>query len=299
MRILNYGSLNLDYTYHVQHIVAPGETVASSGLEVFCGGKGLNQSIALAKAGASVFHGGMTGEDGDPLLEACRRSGVDSRFIRRIEGRSGSAVIQVERGGQNSIVLYGGANQANKPEFVDEALAFFEEGEWLLLQNEVNGLDYMIEKAHSNGLKIALNPSPFQEDILKCGIEKVSLLFLNEVEGEQLTKKTEPEQMIKILNREYPDTAVVLTLGGAGAVYAAGGEVFLCPARKVEALDTTGAGDTFTGYFLAALTDGKTPRRCLEEAAAAAAIAVSRLGASASIPERSEVEKLLNDSPVR
>ena len=187
----------------------------------------------------------------------------------------------------------------DKPEFVDEALAFFEEGEWVLLQNEVNGLDYMIEKAHSNGLKIALNPSPFQEDILKCGIEKVSLLFLNEVEGEQLTKKTEPEQMIKILYREYPETAVVLTLGGAGAVYAAGGEVFLCPARKVEALDTTGAGDTFTGYFLAALTDGKTPRRCLEEAAAAAAIAVSRVGASASIPERSEVEKLLNDSPVR
>ena len=98
---------------------------------------------------------------------------------------------------------------------------------------------------------------------------------------------------------KWKETAVVLTLGGAGAVYAAGGEVFLCPARKVEALDTTGAGDTFTGYFLAALTDGKTPRRCLEVAAAAAAIAVSRLGASASIPERSEVEKLLNDSPVR
>lgn len=127
---------------------------------------------------------------------------MDSRFIRRIEGRSGSAVIQVERGGQNSIVLYGGANQANKPEFVDEALAFFEEGEWLLLQNEVNGLDYMIEKAHSNGLKIALNPSPFQEDILS-GIEKVSLLFLRS--GRRTAyKKTEPEQMIKDFEQGIP-----------------------------------------------------------------------------------------------
>lgn len=246
-----------------------------------------------------MFHGGMTGEDGDPLLEACRPKRCGLPFYPEVEGRSGSAVIQVERGGQNSIVLYGGANQANKPEFVDEALAFFEEGEWLLLQNEVNGLDYMIEKAHSNGLKIALNPSPFQEDILKCGIEKVSLLFLNEVEGEQLTKKTEPEQMIKILNREYPETAVVLTLGGAGAVYAAGGEVFLWSGKEsrgpgynrrrgyVYRLFSCGLDGWENSTPVPGRGGGRGGNRCIT------------FGASASIPERSEVEKLLNDSPVR
>ena len=182
MKVLNFGSLNLDYVYSVDHMVTPGETLASYGMNVFCGGKGLNQSIALAKAGVTVYHAGMIGEEGDILLETCRDGGVKADYIRKIEGRSGHTIIQVDKTGQNCILLYGGANQSITKEYVDEVLAHFEKGDILLLQNEVNMLDYIIDSAYEKGLMIILNPSPYNSALDTCDFNKISMFLLNEIE---------------------------------------------------------------------------------------------------------------------
>ena len=149
MKVLNFGSLNLDYVYQVNSILIPGETQASTDRKIFCGGKGLNQSIALAKAGVTVYHAGMIGEGGEILLETCRENNVNTKFIRQISGPSGHTVIQVDKNGQNCILLYGGANRSITREFANEVLEHFEKGDILLLQNEINELDYIIERANA------------------------------------------------------------------------------------------------------------------------------------------------------
>ena len=148
MKVLNYGSLNVDYVYSVDHIIVGGETQHSSKLEVFSGGKGLNQSIALAKAGVPVYHAGIVGSDGDILLDACKEAGVNTKYIRRLPVKGGHTMIQVDKNAQNCIILYGGTNQMQTREFVDEVLADFGEGDYLLLQNEINMLDYIIDQAY-------------------------------------------------------------------------------------------------------------------------------------------------------
>ncbi|MBR2850985.1 MAG: ribokinase, partial [Anaerotignum sp.] len=155
MKVLNIGSLNLDYVYQVDHIVQPGETEASFDMNIFLGGKGINQSMALAKAGVKVYHGGMIGEDGQPFLDACKEYGVNADYIKMIEGKTGHAIIQLDKDAQNSILLYGGANQKLTEDFVDEVLSHFEKGDILLLQNEVNLLPYIVEQAYAKGMQVA------------------------------------------------------------------------------------------------------------------------------------------------
>lgn len=290
MKILNIGSLNLDYVYRMDHIVQPGETEDSHEMGVFLGGKGLNQSIALAKAGAEVYHGGQIGEDGQPFLDACRTYGVHAGHIRQLAGKSGHAIIQVDKGAQNSIILYGGTNQQLTEEYVDGVLDAFEAGDILLLQNEVNLLPYIVEKAFARGMQIALNPSPFNEKLQAVDMSKIGIFLLNEVEGHQLTGQTEPDEILEELKARYPRAKIVLTLGGDGAMYAEGAEKYFQPCFKVTAVDTTAAGDTFTGYFLAGLTEGLPIPEVLRRSAKAAAIAVTRQGAVPSIPERAEVD---------
>ena len=289
MKVLNFGSLNLDYVYSVDHMVAPGETLASSGMNVFCGGKGLNQSIALAKAGVPVYHAGMIGEEGGILLEACKGGGVNAEFIRTIPGKSGHTIIQVDKDGQNCILLYGGANRSITKEYVDEVLGSFEEGDILLLQNEVNLLDYIIDSAYERGMTVILNPSPYDSALDVCDFGKVSMFLLNEVEGAQVTGEEDPEKILEKLKTLYPDTKVVLTLGGNGSVYQYKDEQYRQGVYKVKAVDTTAAGDTFTGYFISSVIEGMPVPEGLKLAAKASAIAVSREGATASIPLREEV----------
>lgn len=183
MKVLNFGSLNLDYVYSVDHMVAEGETLAAGGMNTFCGGKGLNQSIALAKAGVPVYHAGLIGEEGKSLLDACRENGVHTDFIRKIPGKSGHTIIQVDKSGQNCILLYGGANRSMTREFIDEVLSHFEKGDYLLLQNEVNLVDYMVDQAYEKGMEIILNPSPFDRNLEACNLSKISLFLMNEIEG--------------------------------------------------------------------------------------------------------------------
>ncbi len=293
MKVLNIGSMNLDMVYQMDHIVQPGETEASFEMNVFLGGKGINQSMAAAKAGAEVYHSGMIGEDGQPFLDACAEYGVDSRYIRKIEGKSGHAIIQIDRNAQNCIILFGGANQMLTEGYVDEVLADFAAGDILLLQNEVNMLPYIVDKAFEKGMQIALNPSPYNEKLNAVDMKKISIFLLNEVEGFQVTGLTEPDAIITKMLELFPHAKIVLTLGKDGAVYADQSRRHFQPIFPVKAVDTTAAGDTFTGYFLAGLCEGLDIPQILMRSAKASSIAVTRPGAVPSIPWREEVEKAL------
>lgn len=292
MKVLNFGSLNLDYVYSVDHMVTPGETLASYGMNVFCGGKGLNQSIALAKAGVEVYHAGLIGEEGEILLKTCQEGGVDSRYIRKTTEKSGHTIIQVDKDGQNCILLYGGANQSITREYVDEVLSHFEKGDILLLQNEINLLDYIINQAYEKGMMIILNPSPYNEKLDSCDFKKISMLLLNEVEGAQVTGEKDEKKILVRLRELYPDMQVILTLGKDGSVYQYKDQVYRQGIFSVQAVDTTAAGDTFTGYFISSILEGMPVEEGLKLAAKASAIAVSREGATASIPVKAEVESV-------
>lgn len=289
MKFLVMGSLNYDYVYELDHIVRPGETIASTRVETLCGGKGLNQSIALAKAGSGVWHGGIVGEDGELLKKTAAGYDVHVEYLRTVSGRSGHAVIQVDAKGQNSIVLYGGSNQKFTEEFIRETLKNFGRGDYLILQNEVNRVDEIIREGYAHGLNIVLNPSPFAAEILSWDLSKISVFFLNEVEGEQMTGTGDVREMIKILRQRYPKAEIVLTLGEKGAIYGMGEQEIHQPAFPAKVVDTTAAGDTFTGYFLAARAKGFFPDKCLKIAAYASALTVGKKGAAQSIPLWEEV----------
>lgn len=294
MKILNFGSLNLDYVYQVDHFVQKGETLSSQGLQVFCGGKGLNQSLALQKAGLSVYHAGVVGPDGQILLDELEGQGVDCSLIRRVEiPRTGNAVIQNDRQGDNCILLYGGANQAVDQEMVDVVLEQFSAGDYLLLQNEISCLPYLVERAHARGMYIVLNPSPIDEGLQKLDPDMINLLILNEIEGAALASQAaDHPALLAALGRRFPHTEIVLTLGEEGSMYWKDGAMIQEPACRVRpVVDTTAAGDTFTGYYLAQRIQGSTPAQALHLAARAAAIAVTRKGAAASIPTFAEVRQ--------
>ncbi|MGN0406263.1 MAG: ribokinase [Bariatricus sp.] len=296
IRFLSFGSLNIDNVYRVPHIVTPGETLSSLQVSAGCGGKGLNQSIALAKAGASVWHAGMVGEDGQMLLDKLQEADVHTELIQTIAGKSGHTIIQVDENGQNSIILAGGANQSICEEYVDKVLAGFGEGDVLLLQNEINNLPYIVDKAFEKGMRIVLNPSPMNEKIFGMDLEKISLFLLNEVEGAQLLQmerieKSEDSYMevLARIQERYPNAEIVLTLGTDGSVYSGRCGQIRQHAMKVKAVDTTAAGDTFTGYFLREYYQREDVEKALSMATKASAIAVTREGAADSIPCREEV----------
>ena len=218
MKILNFGSMNIDDVYTVSHFVKPGETIKPISYERFSGGKGLNQSIALSRAGAEVYHAGMIGEDGAFLKELLQKSGVHTEYVQTVDTPTGHAIIQVEeRTGQNCIILFGGANQCAVREQIDEVLSHFGEGDWLLLQNEVNDGNGILRCAKERGLKIVLNPSPFEPDIVNWDLEKVSLFLFNEVEGEQMTGEKEPEKILNCICDRYPAAAAAAAVSRKGA----------------------------------------------------------------------------------
>lgn len=297
MRVLSFGSLNIDYVYRLDHIVQPGETISSQGREVFAGGKGLNQSIALARAGADVHHAGIIGEGGLFLKNMLTESGVDTSLIQETSEMNGHTFIQVDRNGQNSIVLYGGTNQMNSQEYIDSVLSGFGKGDVIVLQNEVNMLNEIIERSYERGIFIVLNPSPFDEKISACDLGKVNLLILNEIEGAQISgvESSRPEEILESIKNMLPGTDVLLTLGKNGSFHMdsrSGEKIFQCAVLCNE-VDTTAAGDTYTGYFINSLIRGESISVCMEKAATAAAIAVSRNGAAPSIPCYKEVEEKL------
>lgn len=293
MKILNFGSLNIDIVYTVEHIVRPGETISAPARVLHAGGKGLNQSVAAARAGAQVVHAGNIGADGAFLAELLRDAGADVSHLRTLDAPSGHAVIQVDKNGQNSILVCGGANRMYDREYIDAMLSLAEPGDFVLTQNETNEVSYLLQAAHEKGLRIALNPSPMTEEILSWPLECVSLFLVNETEGEAITGKSEPNAILAAMQERFPHAETILTLGSKGAVRSFGGSITRQEAYPVKAADTTAAGDTWTGYYLAGLLRGDPPEYAMRCAAMASSIAVSRPGAAPSIPLRAEVEEAL------
>lgn len=291
MKVLNFGSLNYDYVYRVDHVITPGETMDTAGMEMHFGGKGLNQSIALSRAGVPVKHAGMVGEDGQGFLDLCKKSGVDTSLIKMVSGKSGHTIIQLDKNAQNSILLYGGSNRMITKEYVDEVFSEFGEGDIVLLQNEVNEMPYIIDTAYERGMRIVLNPSPYNEALLSCDMRKISVFLLNEIEGFQISGEREPEKILDKMMEKFPEAQVVLTLGSDGVVYRNKHETHRQGIYQVKPVDTTAAGDTFTGYFIASMVNGLPIPEALKLCAKASAIAVSRMGAANSIPTAAEVKE--------
>lgn len=293
MKILNIGSCNIDYVYTLDHIVAPGETVNSTRMDVFPGGKGLNQSIAAARAGGDVFHAGCVGNDADLLTDILKETGVDISFLKTVDVKNGCAIIQVSRTGENAIFLHAGSNAMVDRPLIDRVLSAFSAGDLLLLQNEISNVPYIVNRAHEKGLRVLFNPSPINEQIAAVALEKLDYLILNEREAQALAKTANPEEALETLRRTFPALGIVLTLGEKGCLFAKGEQTFFQSSFRVAAVDTTAAGDTFLGYFAAGLARGEDIPTALTLATAAAAIAVSRHGAAPSIPVRSEVLQTL------
>lgn len=299
MKVLCFGSLNIDYVYQVPHFAGGGETLAAGSLSRFSGGKGLNQSIALARAGLEVQHAGAVGRDGRFLLEELREAGVRTESVEVLEdARTGHAIIQRTPSGENCILLYGGANRRITRERIDRVLSGFGPGDALVLQNEISQLPYLAERARERGLTVALNPSPMEEGLLPL-LPLANYLLLNEIEAAQLLQglgKPVPEAGEDLAAAlALPPTAVVLTLGPQGSLFADGARLVRQAAVPVRAVDTTAAGDTYTGFFLAGVLSGQSVEWSMKYASAAAAIAVTRPGAAPSIPTRAEVLAAIGD----
>lgn len=235
---------------------------------------------------------GAVGEDGRFLLEELAAADVRTDHVSVLQQvRTGNAIIQNDKTGDNCILLYGGANRAVTEAQADAALGHFGAGDWLLLQNEINQLPYIMGQAHARGMKIAFNPSPMEARVLDFPLEYVDLFLLNRVEAAQLAGQdgTDEQALLRVLREQFPGAAVVLTLGEQGAVYADSEQTIRQAAYPAEAVDTTAAGDTFTGFFLASLLRGEGVPQAMELAARAAAIAVTRRGAAPSIPTLAEL----------
>lgn len=289
MRLYNFGSLNVDYVYRVPHFLQPGETLSSESRTVYPGGKGLNQSVAAARAGLTVLHGGAVGADGRFLLHILEEAGVQTEHILCSDEPGGHTVIQVDDTGQNCILLYPGTNHMLTAEYLRDYLADAQPGDVLLLQNETNALCEAMELAVQKQMVIALNPSPISAALDLLPLEKVTWWFCNEIEVNALFGSDNPEEIAQIFTRRYPDSHLVLTLGEQGSMLIDSQQVVRQPAFSVTAVDTTAAGDTFTGYFLSEMMQGHSGAQALYTAAKAAAIAVSRAGAAVSIPTAQEV----------
>lgn len=289
LKILNFGSLNIDKVYSVPHFVSAGETLSSTNYDEFPGGKGLNQSIALAKAGAQVYHGGNIGKDGLFLKEVLAEANVNVDWIDENGNTTGHAIIQVSASGENCILLLGGANKEITIDHINQVLANFSQNDLLLVQNEINDLAYIVETAHKRGLKIALNPSPIDETITTLDFSKIDYLILNEIEAKAITNEHTNDNIFQKLLSLNKQLKIVLTLGKEGVIYKDSVEEHRQAAFKVDAVDTTAAGDTFLGYFLSQISQQEEIKSALQMAAKAAAIAVTRKGASSSIPSSQEV----------
>lgn len=285
--------MNIDYVYHVDHFVRPGETIRVRSRDIVCGGKGLNQAIALAKAGLDVTAAGFLGAEGQILLDILKENNVNTDYIRKLDQPNGHTVIQVDAHGNNNILYYPSTNEMFTEEMIDSWLSLLERDDVLVLQNETNLVPYMIKAAYEKGIRVSFNPSPVSSDISEYPLEKCSWIFINETEGETISGCSDPRDILDWFAQKYHDVCLILTLGETGAWYSYQKERVFSEAFRVKAVDTTAAGDTFTGYFLQAYLSSKDSLQALKQACAASALAVMRSGAAPSIPWMEEVMEFM------
>ncbi|MBU2359356.1 MAG: ribokinase [Alphaproteobacteria bacterium] len=284
MAIWNLGSINADFIYAVPHIPGPGETLAATDREIFLGGKGTNMSVAAARAAAVVHHIGAVGDDGEWAVDRLMEYGVDTRFIARVDEDTAQAVIAVDANGENMIILFPGANDAIPQAILQEAMAEAETGDWLLIQNETNLQRTAATLGKKMGLKVAYAAAPFDADRVQAVLPHLDLLFMNAVEAKQLEHAT----------GQTPETLgvrdVIVTLGADGADWFGPQGKRHFDSIPVTPVDTTGAGDTFTGYVLAGLDRGHPMAQAINLAMRAAALMVTRHGTADVIPDLKELE---------
>ena len=294
--LVNLGSLCIDHVYAVPSIVRAGETLLGHDPVRHAGGKGLNQSLAAARAGASVVHVGCVGADGVWLKDVLAQAGVDVDGVRVCESDpTGHAVIQVTPDGENAIVIVGGANRRIQPTDVERVIERVGADGWLLMQNEINDVEDVIEAARRANVRLALNIAPVDGREANYVLDGVELLLLNEIEAAALTRDADPKRAIERLACERPRQHVVVTLGMHGVLYACGDERITLPAFEVAAVDETAAGDAFIGHLMAAWIENLPIRERLRRASAAGALAVCVPGAAPAIPNAASVQQFLAD----
>jgi ribokinase len=290
-RVLTFGALNIDHVYQVDHIARPGETLVGTNYARFAGGKGANQSVAVARAGGSVVHIGRVGREGEWMVRNMRSDGVDVSHIVISDEPAGHAIIQVDRQGENSIVVYGGTNRQITEQQIEAAFLQADENDLVLIQNEINNIPFIIQTASRRSLPVYFNTAPMSPEVKDYPLEHVHAFIINETEGEELTGSSGEEQIIEEMLKLYPRSQVILTLGGRGALYSdAERTIRRDVERKVKPADTTGAGDTFVGYYMAAVSRGEDVEEALRLAGVAAAYCVTKPGANDSIPRISDLE---------
>lgn len=289
MKVLCFGSANLDHVYKVNHFTAPGETQNCLEYAVKCGGKGVNQAIAMTLAGNDTYFAGIIGSDGGLLKEALVEKGVHIDYMKISNKPTGHAIIEVDQSGQNHILLYGGTNKEIDFEYIDDVLSHFSKGDIIVLQNEINNVPYIIERCYEKEMKIFFNAAPYDKTVQNYPIEKVTWLVVNETEGAALSNEEDYEKILQTLKQKYPHTHILFTMGKEGSRVVTDKEDVKVEALKVNAIDTTGAGDTYIGYFVRGIVEEMSLLETVQMATKASAIAVTRFGAVDSIPSYDEV----------
>lgn len=289
MTIYNLGSINADHIYNVPHLPRPGETLSASSFVTGLGGKGINQSVAAALAGAKVVHIGAVGLDGGWAVEQISDYGIDAQFIRKIDTPTGHAIVNVDQRGENAIVVFSGANNCQNIDQIQKALRDAKAGDILLLQNETTLQDRAAKIAFDRGMKVIYSAAPFSVEAIKSVMENTTILLMNKVESDQLCTELETELL------DIPISDIIVTKGSDGADWlnTSTEKTTHVTSFPVSAIDTTAAGDTFAGYFAAGLDQGLNVKDAMVLGSAAAAIKVTRMGTADAIPVRSDVDMFL------
>lgn len=292
MAIWNLGSINIDHVYRLDSLPRPGETLASRGYAQGLGGKGANQSVAAARAGATTHHLGAMGTGDDWVRDRLAQAGVDMGHVARLNDQAtGHAIILLDADAENAIVIHPGANRAIDEAALTDALSALTPSDTLLIQNETNGQVAAAQAAQARGARVIYSAAPFDLEAVRAVLPHVSILAMNEGEAQQLFAG---------IPGDLPVQGLLITRGAHGAEYRdlTTGQVHSQSSFRVTPVDTTGAGDTFAGYFAAALDAGADVAAALRLASGAAAVKVTRAGAGDAIPTRAEVEAFLDDQPI-
>jgi ribokinase len=289
MAIWNLGSINIDQVYRLDSLPKPGETLTSRSHSFGLGGKGANQSVAAAQAGATTHHLGAMGTGDDWVVTRLAEKGVDTSHIARLADQTtGHAIIMVDQEAENAIVIHAGANRAINEAALTATLDQITASDTLLIQNEANGQVAAAKAAQAKGARVIYSAAPFDLEAVREILPHVSILAMNEGEAAQL---------FAALSGDLTVQGLLITRGSQGAEYydLTDNQTYKQMSFKVTPVDTTGAGDTFAGYFAAGLDAGMPIPDALRRASAAAALQVTREGAGDAIPASSEVDVFLAD----
>jgi len=300
------GSLNIDLVVQTSRVPEAGETLSGESFSVIPGGKGANQAVAASRAGANVFMFGCVGKDafGPEMILKLKEAGVNPQFVETIPGVStGTATILVEESGENRIVIVPGANACVTPEWIDGLWHEISKSSLILLQHEIplKTVFHIISKAAQENIPVVLNPAPIYPIPGKY-LKQVSVLIVNEIEcgnliGFPITSRRKAHDAADVWLQAGIET-VIVTLGSEGAIIHNAEKKYYQPAFQVDVVDTTAAGDTFVGAFAASLLQKKETEEAMRFSSAAAALAVTKLGAQTSIPNVEDVYRYLLEEQV-